>query len=858
MVFLRSLLALLGFVGATQTATAIAAPQAIAQSSWQDPPDPIAEMIDAPQIPGTLISPNSQWLITVERPSYPPLEELTQPVLGLAGLEIDPQTHSPARAYSFRGMTLQAISETGTSSPQPIALPDNARIQHFDWSPDGRFMAFTLTRSSGVELWVLEAATGEARPLTDAVLNTVYGSPCDWVLPNPDATHGFTTEGLICKVIPTNLNQPPIAPTQLPSPRIEESLGRQAPTRTYTNLLKSSHDEALFEYYLTSELHHISLDGTQTPLTEPLLIDEVTPSPDGQWFLFETLHRPFSYSVPIWRFPKRIEVLNGAGESVLTVADLPLADNIPIAFGSVRSGRRWVNWREDRPATLYWVEALDGGDARRDVPLRDSLYTVDLPTNADAATLADALSNPTLIWQSEFRLNELMWGNETRAIAHEFWPDTRQLRAWAINPSDPSESPVLLSDRNSQDAYNDPGDPVMAQNAFGRSTLLFAPDQTSIYLTGRGASPEGVFPFLDRLNLDTQATDRLWQAQAPYYETVSKIVDAEAQQIITRRQSTAEPPNYFLHDRAAQTSVLLTQYEDPLPWFAEVDRQVMRYQRADGLELSGTLLLPPGAEAGDRLPTIFWVYPEEHRSRETASQVTTTDYGFTRPYYASVMYLLTQGYAVFLDPSMPIIGEGDEEPNDTYVDQLVMSAEAAVDCLVSQGIADPDRLIIGGHSYGAFTVANLLAHTDLFRVGIARSGAYNRTLTPFGFQGEQRNFWDAPDTYLSMSPFTYASAIDEPLLLLHGAEDNNSGTYPMQSERMFEALKGLGGTVRWVELPHEGHNYESREAIGHVLWEMTRWIEQYIKPEVEPDIATSPSQPSNLLSSPDSSVDSAE
>lgn len=830
---LRFTLAFLGWVGLLQF---FAESRAIAQSSWQDPPAPIAAMIDAAQLPGTLISPDHQWLITVERPPYPPIEELAQPVLGLAGLEINPQTHSLAGAYSFRGLTLQAISEAGLTPPQEVRLPEDARIRHFDWSPDGQFLAFTLTRSGGVELWVLEMATATAQPLSDTSLNAVYGDPCDWVLPNPESNQGFTAQGLVCKVVPAELGPPPEAPSRPPAPRIEENLGRQAPARTYTNLLKTSHDAALFEYYLTSELHHISLDGTHTPLTEPLLIDEVTPSPDGTWFLLETLKRPFSYSVPIWRFPKQIDLLNAAGERLITVADLPLADNIPIAFGSVRAGRRWVNWRDDRPATLYWVEALDGGDARRDVPMRDRLYTAELPPDGGAAALAEAIANPLQVWQTEFRLNRLIWGHENRAIAHEFWPNTRQLRVWAINPSDPRESPLLLSDRNSQDAYSDPGDPVMVPNRFGQDTLLFAPNQESIYLTGRGASPDGVYPFLDRLNLNTQETERLWQAQAPYYEYVSSVVDAKAQRIITRRQSTTEPPNFFLRDLTADTEVPLTDYTDPLPWFANISRQVMRYQRADGVELSGTLFLPPGSSRGDRLPTVFWAYPEEHRSRETASQITTTDYGFSRPYYASVMYLLTQGYAVFLDPSMPIVGEGDEEPNDTYVEQLVMSAEAAVDYLVSQGIADPNRLAIGGHSYGAFTVANLLAHSDLFQVGIARSGAYNRTLTPFGFQGEQRNFWEAPDTYLSMSPFTYANAINEPLLLLHGAEDNNSGTYPMQSERMFEALKGLGGTVRWVELPHEGHNYESREAIGHVLWEMTRWLNQHL---VEPSLDAS-------------------
>jgi dipeptidyl aminopeptidase/acylaminoacyl peptidase len=213
---------------------------------------------------------------------------------------------------------------------------------------------------------------------------------------------------------------------------------------------------------------------------------------------------------------------------------------------------------------------------------------------------------------------------------------------------------------------------------------------------------------------------------------------------------------------------------------------------------------------------------------ELAGQVTKTENGFTRPHFTSILFLLTQGFAVLDDPTLPIIGEGETEPNDTYVEQLIAGAEAAIEYVVERGIGDRDRLAIGGHSYGAFTTVNLLAHTNLFKLGIARSGAYNRTLTPFGFQGEQRNFWEAADTYTQIAPFTHAHKITAPLLLIHGANDSNRGTYPIQTERLYEALKGLGATVRWVELPLEDHSYRSQEGVGHVLWEMVRWCKQYL------------------------------
>ncbi len=774
---------------------------------WQTPPEPIASQLDVPSNPGLLLSLDSQWVVELERPLRPSLVALSEPTVGVAGIQLNPLTREPAQAYAYRSMTVRRTHSGAQGSlPQRVTLPEDARIRNLLWSPDSRYLSFTLTQAEGVALWVLDLEQNRARQITGPVLNAVYGKPCDW-LPND--------EGLICKVVPDGQGAPPERPPVPNGPRIEENLGQEAPVRTYTNLLGSPHDEALFEYYMTSTLERITLDGSRQPLTGPLLIDEATPSPDGDWILLETIHRPFSFRVPAHRFPKRLTVLDGLGETAYRIADLPLAEDIPLARGSVRPGRRWASWRSDRPATLYWVEAKDGGDARQDVEVRDVVYQIAAPFD----------QTPDLLWQTAFRFNSVLWGTDDLALGFDVWPDTKQVRTWQLNPSQPNTAPILLAERDWQDAYSHPGYPVTAPGDYGWRTLLIADDDHSIFLNGEGSSPDGVYPFLDRWNLATGETERLWQAEAPYYETIWEVLDNQARQIITQRQSRFEPSRLLLRNLQTSQVVPIVAQADRLPWYADVTQTMIHYEREDGVQLSGTLYLPPGHQAADApLPTLLWIYPEEFESPETAGQITRSENQFSRPYGASPLFLLTQGYAILSYPSMPIVGSEDLEPNDTYVEQLLLNAQAARDYLTDSGISDPDRIAVGGHSYGAFTAANLLAHSDLFCAGIARSGAYNRSLTPFGFQGEARHFWEAQETYIKLSPFMTAAAITEPLLLIHGAEDDNTGTYPLQSERLYEALRGLGGTVRWVELPLEGHGYRSREAVGHVLWEMSQWM----------------------------------
>ena len=784
-----------------------------AQDTWQTPPEPIASMLEAERLPAVGFSPNSEWVVECVQAELPPLYELSAPKVAIAGFQVNPRVWEPAKAGYFISLAIRRRDEP---TARLVKLPEHPRIRNLSWSKDSRYLSFTLTstdieddRNNGVSLWVLEMETGKARALTGPVLNSTFGSPNRWL---PDNT-------LICKVR-VDENSPPQAPLLPAGPIIEESLGRVAPARTYTNLLQNPHDEDLLAYYLSSKIVQISLDGQQTEILAADLYKTIAPSPDGKWLKVTITHRPFSYQVPISRFPVRVEIFDIAGRHAYAVADLPLAEEISINFDSVRNGIRSTGWRADKPATLYMVEALDGGDADRESEYRDCVSTLEAPFTGEKTTL----------WKTKLRFNTILWGDGETALGYEAMYSTRSVRMWRIAPDYLARSPQLLEDRNFQDAYSHPGDPVSTPGAYGWRTLLLS-KSGDVYLDGRGASAAGVRPFLDRFNLETREKERIWQSSADIFSRVGEVLDSDASQLIISKESKTEPENYYLYCRAEKTEQPLSHFVDPLPWYRHVHKEIVRYNRADGLELSGTLYLPPGhnLETDGPLPTLLWVYPEEHKSRDTASQITRSENTFSRPSRTSVMFMLTQGYALLSGPGMPIVGVGETEPNDTYLEQLLESAEAAVDYLVSRGASDRDEIAIGGHSYGAFTTANLLAHSNLFCAGIACSGAYNRSLTPFGFQGEQRNFWEATETYMEMSPFISAQKINQPLLLIHGAADDNLGTYPIQSDRMYEAMKGLGGIVRYVSLPYEEHGYRSREAVNHVLWEMVRWLDTYVK-----------------------------
>jgi len=611
-----------------------------------------------------------------------------------------------------------------------------------------------------------------------------------------------------------------------------ENRGQTAPGRTTPFLIRDEWGERLLEHHATAELVAVGLDGSLRPLGGPGVVTDFNVSPDGRFVLVETARPPWSHSLPLWSFPHTIDVLDRSGALVHRVAELPAAEEVSIRFGSVRPGPRRVHWRADQPATLCWVEALDGGDAGRPAEERDALWLHDAPFTQparEAARLKD-------------RFAGLVWGSDDTAILWESWHTDRRQRIWRLTPSTGSLS--LLVERNSEDAYSEPGWPLTRRDDRGRTLLRTTPDGRWSWWTGRGASPEGVHPYLDRVRLSDGKRERIWECRDPWYESVEALLDDEGRRLLVSRQSPDDPETIWLLDRprgrtprgtAGHRARRLTSAVDPAPMLAGLRKEVLTYCRADGVDLSATLYLPPGYRRGvdPPLPTILWAYPREFKSREAAGRVTTSEYTFSRPWGSSILFLLTQGYAVLADPTLPIIAEDGGESNDRYLEQLEAGARAAVEELARQGVADTTRLAIGGHSYGAFTAANLLAHTHLFRTALCLSGAYNRTLTPFGFQGEDRSLWQAPETYLRMSPFLAADRIKRPVLLIHGMEDPNTGTFPMQSDRFFDALKGLGAEARLVRLPAEGHGYRARESVGHVLWELATWCDRHLK-GVEP------------------------
>jgi len=698
-------------------------------------------------------------------------------------------------------------------------LPPDARIRSVRWSPDGSHIAFVVAGESGQSLWVAEVASKTARQLMPDRLNNAYRTSYEWV---------SNSRTLICRIVAPGRGDPPPAPPVPTGPVIRETSGKKAPARTYQDLLKNTHDEELFEYYVKAQVVRVTLDGQRAELGPAGLIRRAEPSPDGKYILVETIHRPFSYLVPVYRFPRRVEVWDSDGNVIKQIADLPMAEEVPIGFGAVPTGPRSFDWRDDMPATLYWAEAQDGGDPKKEAEIRDRVFTLPAPFSG----------TPRALLSLGLRYGGIRWGDENLALVREWWWRTRRERTWILHPGATPPDTTLMFDRSWEDRYQDPGTPLMTTNSYGRQVVLTGEGGNTIYLAGDGASPEGDRPFLDALNLTSRDTKRLMRSQAPYYERPVELLDIATLRLLTRRESVSEPPNYFVRDLTKGKVTQLTAFAHPTPQLKDVHKELIHYERKDGVKLTATLYLPAGYKPEDGpLPMLMWAYPQEYKSAAAAGQVTDSPYRFVRVGWWSPLLWLVAGYAVLDDPAMPIVGEGEAEPNDTYVEQLVASAQAAVDEVVRRGVADRNRIAIGGHSYGAFMTANLLAHSDLFRAGIARSGAYNRTLTPFGFQAEERTLWQAPEVYFKMSPFMHADKVNEPILLIHGEADNNSGTFPIQSRRFYHALKGLGKTARLVMLPYESHGYRARESVLHMLWEMQEWLDRWIRrvPQAESD-----------------------
>ncbi|MGS7838998.1 S9 family peptidase [Stenotrophomonas maltophilia] len=794
-----------------------AAAQAQGVNGYELPSAALQAVVDAPRAPSLYLSPRRDVAAMMQMPSLPSIQVVAQPELKLAGLRINPRTFSDSR-FSF-GEKLWLMNVADGKERQISGLPAKLSIASVMWSPDQKWLAFNqIDAASGAnELWLVDVAGGSARRLV-AGLNTVIGSGYQWL---PDS------RGLVVFTRPANLGAAPAADGIPTGPAVQQTSqgGGVVSIRTYQDLLKNEADARQFDYYATTQPMEVSLDGSTRAIGAAGIFMGFAVSPDGRFVLRQPVQRPYSYVVPVDSFPRRIEVIDRAsGKLVHTVAVRPLVEGLPTGNDAEVTGVRDIRWRGDADATLVWAEAQDGGDPNREAKVRDAVLMQAAPFDKPPVTLAQLGS----------RLASISWGRGDLALLTESWWKTRRTKTWLIAPDNAGAEPRLLWDRDAQDRYSDPGRPQLSSDDRGRSLLQTSADGSSLYLAGAGASPEGDRPFVDRFDIASGKATRLFHSQAPSYSLPVALLDNQGSSLLLSRESPDEPANFYvqsLADAATQPRAL-THFAHPLPQLKGVQKEQIRYKRKDGVDLTATLLLPPGYDPkrdGPR-PLLMWAYPGEFKSAAAASQVTDSPYRFNAVSYWGPQAFLAKGYVVLASPSMPIIGEGDKEPNDTYIEQLVANAQAAVDEVVRRGVTDRDHIAIGGHSYGAFMTANLLAHTRLFKAGIARSGAYNRTLTPFGFQAEERNYWQAQDVYQKMAPFNYADKIKDPILFIHGVDDNNSGTFPMQSERMFAAVKGLGGTARLVMLPNESHAYRARESIMTMLAESERWLEQTIGP----------------------------
>ncbi|MVO07623.1 prolyl oligopeptidase family serine peptidase [Flavobacterium sp. TP390] len=780
--------------------------------TYQKPPQEILTLADYQRAPSVSMDSKKEYMLLTYRNTYKNLEDLSQEEMRLGGLRINPVTNISSTITYANNLKIGTVKNK--SETQVSGLPDNPKIANISWSPNEKYIAFTHTTSQGVTLWYIDVATAKATKLSKVFLNANMGNPISWYK---------DSKALLVTTLATN---PPAlinSKEALPKgPIVSESEGKVSQNRTYQDLLKNKADEANFVTLATSKVDKIDLDGNRTSFSKTSgLFSDVSFSPDGNYVMITSIEKPFSYLVPYYRFPQITVVYDINGNEIKTVNEVPLNEISPKGFMSTRTGKRNMAWRSDVPATLYYVEALDGGDQANEVPFRDEVFLWEAPfTNA-----------PQSLLKVQQRFAGIQWGNNTTAILSDYWYDTRNSKTYLINPSVNGAEPKLIWDRNYQDKYSDPGSFESKKNDFGNYVLTI--ENNKMFLLGDGFTKEGQFPFIDEFDIKTLKTKRIYTSKlTDKKEDLLSIEDSKKGDVLVMLQSKNEYPNYYFRNLKTKKITPITAFKNPFKSLNNVYKEVITYKRNDGVTLSGTLYLPANYDRNkkdQKLPLLIWAYPEEFKDKNSAGQTTQNPNDFTFPYYGSFVYWVTRGYAVLDDASFPIIGEGTTEPNDTFIPQLVANAKAAIDAVDDLGYINRKKVAVGGHSYGAFMTANLLTHSDLFACGIARSGAYNRTLTPFGFQSEQRNYWDVPEVYNMMSPFMNASKMKTPLLLVHGEADNNPGTFTLQTERYFQALKGLGAPVRMVLLPKESHGYVAEENIFHLLWEQDQFLEKYLK-----------------------------
>ena len=780
--------------------------------NYQQPRKEILDLVNVDRAPSVLKDDKNHYMVFVYRPEYKSIDELSQKEMRLGGLRVNPYLNIGSRTTYYNKVKILGLKKGDKRPVEVKGLPENPKLSNFVYSPDQSKIAMINTSSDRLELWVLDIKKALATKINTPSLNATLGSVINWFADN---------KNLLIKIRPEKSNIIIDQEKSIPKgPTITQNMGDKAQNRTYQDLLKNITDENNFEQLSKSTLIKVSLKGKVSKWLDEKMYRSISFSPDGKFVLVNTIKKPFSYIVTYSRFPNVTVVYNLKGKVIKKISESPLLEVLPKGFMSTKKGKRSISWRSDLPCSLKYVEALDDGDPSVKVDYRDKLMNWEAPFN----------EKPKLLLKTINRINSINWGNQNIAIVRDIWWNNRNTKTYLFNPSNSKIKPKIITDRNYQDVYSNPGSFITKRNSLNRNVLLIKDNH--LYRIADGFSKEGQFPYVEKLNINNLSTSKIYKSN--YKTKLENIIDFdyEKNQLFVRIESKQDFPNYYFRKLTNENDLnQITFFKNPFESLKKVSKETITYKREDGLDLSGILYLPPGYNKNkpERKPMILWAYPREYKDKNSASQKTNNPNRFIYPSWASPIYWVTQGYVLLDRASFPIIGEKDVEPNDSFRNQLVSNAKAAINELDKRGYIDPKKVAVGGHSYGAFMVANLLSHSNLFSAGIARSGAYNRTLTPFGFQSEERTYWEAPEVYYNMSPFMHADKMKTPLLLIHGEADNNSGTYPMQSKRYFNALKGLGATVRLVMFPKESHGYRAKETILHLLWEQDQWLEKYLK-----------------------------
>lgn len=776
--------------------------------TYQTPPKIMADLLLAKPTPGVSIDSKAEWILFSDRNPYPSIEELAMPEYKIAGMRINPNNYSPSRQTYVNSFSLKNIKTGKTSTI--TGLPATLYAGNVRWNPSETKIAFTQTSPDRIDLFVIDVATSKATKINKQPLNAILGSSIVWV---DDAT-------LIYQVATKPASAAPKRPLAPKGPTVQENLGKVAPSATIQDLIKSPYDEQLFEFFATSQLVQ-NKGGVETLIGTPAIYSSVNLSPDKNYLMVRTIKKPFSYLVASYGFPSTVKIIDRTGKTVKVLAELPSTEVRPSGYDNVQNVPRGFDWRDDEAASVVWAQPLDSGLIKKNVEFHDGVYELKAPFTGASKEL----------FKTKTRYAGVSWGNANLALVREISRAKQSSKVSRFNPS--TGALETLYELNTTDAYNNPGSPVTEKNKFGRQVILTTDNGTKLLLNNTtGASPKGDLPFLAKFDLVTKKSEILWRCQEGTFEVVTDVLDPQKLVLLTRRESKTVVPNYFVKNLIARVGDRqITDFSNPYTALDGVTKQKVTYKRADGIDLTGDLYLPKGynKEKDGPLPTLIWAYPREFNSASDAAQIRGSENKFITISSGGPVFYVTQGYAVLDNAEMPIVAKDGKRPNDSFVEQLKLNAEAAIGKLSEMGVGDRNRMAVGGHSYGAFMTANLLAHTDLFKAGIARSGAYNRTLTPFGFQNEDRTYWQAPQLYFDMSPFSYANKIKTPILLIHGEMDDNQGTFPINSERLFNAIKGHGGTTRFVYLPYEAHGYRAKENILHMIWETNKWLDTYVK-----------------------------